>query len=231
MLALVHIGMMKAGSSWLFHWLAAHPELAAPFETVDGGKNTYRWNRDNPLARHPKRVARGEPVITDEAYREAVESVPKAIDVTDSYCMMATGELAALRAAHPDVVVTFTMRDPIDALWSHMAMHSVGVDQVERARAAPGRDPLVDRMLANVRIGDNLRRWRASGFDPQLIAFSELERDSPGVLRHVAGLLGIDPTFWDAQAVEVARPINAAERPRGVLTRALRGRLEALVYG
>ena len=220
-LALVHIGMMKAGSTWLHHWLSAHPELAAPF-----GKNAYFWNREHPLARHHKHRW---PIIPAEDYRAAVASVSKAIDVTDSYSFMWEWQISALLAEHPDVLVTYALRDPVEALWSHMAMHSVSLEDLASSSPKGDRPPDHDRMLANAHAGDNLYRWRAAGFDPQLIGFEQIRTDPLGVLRLIAELLGVDPAWWDARADEVAEPVNPPERPRAELTPAERERLEEII--
>lgn len=227
MLALVHIGMMKAGSTWLFRWLTDHPELAAPFDTGDvlPGKNCYFWNRADPLARHLKRP---DPGLTPESYAAAVASVPKAIDVTDSYAYMPRAAIEALRGAHPDALVTYTLRDPIEALWSHMRMHTVSIEDL----AAP-RDErqahAVERMLENARPDYHWRRWRHLGLDPLLLPFPRLVEDPLWTLRQIADRLDIDPDWWNGREAELRVPINAAERPAPPLGAESRARLERIL--
>lgn len=222
-LALVHIGMMKAGSTWLHHWLSAHPELAAPFDKRRDerpGKNPYFWNRDDPHGRHPRRMK--DPMYTPEEYRAAVDSVPKAIDVTDSYSFMPLDCIKALKEAHPDVLVTYCARDPIETLWSYMRMHHLKPDDVERGEA--------QRAVLNARVDRNMGNWKMAGFEPRIIPFHDIEDDPFGVLERFAQWLDVDRKFWLDRMGELYRPINASLRPMD-LSPGIRSRLEDVVYG
>jgi hypothetical protein len=193
-LVFVHIGMMRAASTWLHKWLAAHPELDSPWPSLDvfAPKNPYFWNRGDPLGRPPRLLGKELPIASLEEYRALADSAPKTIDVTDSMSFMSVEQIEALKAAYPDVLVSYTRRDATDALWSHLRLHCL-----DRATDA------TPRMLANIQCSENLARWRSCGFEPHVIEFSQIEHDSLLVLRGLACRLGIDPDWWTPHAEEV----------------------------
>ena len=148
------IGAQKAGTTWLYQNLKAHPGVALPPEkelhffdekraargSVLGrilGKTTEaaRWRRQ--FRRHARRVARTASLADvgwlgryffgawDDAWYGSLfapASDRTTGEVTPSYAVLDSEQVARARQLIPDARIVFLMRNPIERAWSHAMM-------------------------------------------------------------------------------------------------------------
>jgi hypothetical protein len=106
------IGVQKGGTTWLYHQLARHPQIAFP-----RGKEVHYWDTPNDrdadewirLLQPPTRRSRsGRPIKTGE--------------ITPAYAMLPPGKIAAIRRACPDIRLFISLRNPVERAWSAALM-------------------------------------------------------------------------------------------------------------
>ncbi len=145
------VGATKAGTSWLYEHLYAHPECR--FRTIKElhyFTMTETVHFDNALARGQAEIASLKDQAGDgwaarrladlrawqkvlrlrkvdlDAYRgfltEGATDKRLVGDVTPAYALMPEARLRGLSAVGADVRVVYLMRDPLARLWSHVRM-------------------------------------------------------------------------------------------------------------
>jgi hypothetical protein len=139
----VGIGAQKSGTSWLYHYLAGHPQISmSPIKELHYWDERYRpdlcgfWT-DRFAERFQKLTAgarsnkpplspglRDRLTMTDEAaYMRFFENrVPPECrafgEITPSYALLPVEGLAQLRAQHEQIKVIFLLRDPVSRFWA-----------------------------------------------------------------------------------------------------------------
>ena len=188
-------GVQKAGTTTLFRYLQAHPELAAPSrkETHYFDDETIEWS--NPDYNHLKS-------FFTEPLGERL-----AFDATPIYLFWPPS-LARIRAHNADIRLIFLFRDPIERAWSHWNMETRrDTENLSFASAIrQGRVRLKDshpldyawRAYSYVERGYYARQTRRllSLFRREQVLFlslSDLKRDRQSVLQRVATFLDIAP--------------------------------------
>ncbi len=196
------IGVQKGGTTWLYHHLARHPQIAFP-----AGKEVHFWDRASaegaarwiallePAARHD---ARGRPVRTGE--------------ITPAYASLPPETIRAIRAACPEVRLFISFRNPLERAWSAALMALVRSQMLAEEVSDQW---FIDhfRSAASRRAGDYaaiLERWLAVFPEEQLLPLirDDLEACPLGVLEALADHLGVDPAVYGAvPAVELAQRV------------------------
>lgn len=182
------IGVQKGGTTWLYHQLARHPQVAFP-----RGKEMHYWdasaapNADEwaALLEPPSRRSRsGRPIKTGE--------------ITPAYATLPVEKIKAIHRRCPDVRVFISLRNPLDRAWSAALM---GLARAQMLVHEASDQWFLDhfRSAASRARGDYLGcldRW-GSVFprDQLLILFQDDIASSPAaVLDALASHIGIDAT-------------------------------------
>lgn len=199
-------GAPKAGTSSVHQWIADHPDAAGSFDKetyflVDPGTHMFRsdfhvsngleqWHSAFPNESSPPRVV----IESTPAYlysRTALEVIPDLPG--PSRCVFLVREPGA------QIYSLFTyFRDN----WNWIPPDMTFAAFLDHARAGShgfGGNDLAVGALANARYADFLVPWRDRLGDErmQVHTFDRLLADREGLVRDIAGWLGLDPAFYD----------------------------------
>jgi hypothetical protein len=106
------IGVQKGGTTWLYHQLARHPQVAFP-----RGKEVHYWDAAPApdadewatLLEPPSRQSRsGRPIKTGE--------------ITPAYATLPVEKITAIRRRCPAIRLFISLRNPLDRAWSAALM-------------------------------------------------------------------------------------------------------------
>ncbi len=171
------VGATKAGTSWLYRYLAAHPECHLRtikelhfFDALDAGR---RDAQRKALAATREGLIRGAGNLAPEARARRIADIDAYLpvlqagdtagyidylnfgrtderliaDITPAYALLSEGRLGRMACMSADVRFVYLLRDPVARLWSHVRM-------IARRRSATGRDvaqragQVLDRVLS-----------------------------------------------------------------------------------
>ncbi|MCY4179636.1 MAG: sulfotransferase [Litoreibacter sp.] len=139
------LGATKAGTSWLYRYLDAHPDCMMPtpkelhyFDRADGKFDVdQRPALEAKLDRLPAEGARArsmrayfdllsQPDLSDAAYKHFVRKLggekPVFGDMTPAYSLVSTDMLKRMVGIAAQTRFVFVMRDPVARLWSNIRM-------------------------------------------------------------------------------------------------------------
>lgn len=204
------IGVQKGGTTWLYHQLSRHPQVAFP-----GGKEVHFWDRADArlvdqwlkLLEPPSRTnAAGQPIRSGE--------------ITPAYASLPPESIRALQAACPDVRLFITFRNPLERAWSAALMALVRAQMLD---AEVSDQWFIDHFqsAASRRAGDYsamMERWLAVFPEEQLLPLirDDIEACPVGTLEALADHLSIDAAgFAGFSATELAErvvPILTADQ-------------------
>jgi Sulfotransferase domain len=209
---LVVIGAKKSATTSLYHYLAAHPEIAMAREKeLDFFVAERNWSRGVGWYRQQfdaGAAVRGEasPYYTALPHHRGVAE--------------------RMAGVIPDVRLVYVVRDPIERLISHHHMR-VTTGRERRPLAAAIADLSESPYVAQGRYWMQLEPYLRSFEAEQVLVVDqdELGRDRGAVLRRVFGFLGVEPGFV-SPAFDELHFASALERP--ALDPGTRGRLEEL---
>jgi hypothetical protein len=242
------IGAQKAGTTWLDRNLRCHPQIWLPPEKeihyfdlprplpfaallLAPVRAARSWTKAR-LERDYAKVKAGEQSLswylryyflprTQSWYRSLFKPGPGQIcgESTPRYATLPDATVEKIHRMMPDLKLIYLLRDPIDRMWSDLAMFQrrrFGGRGLRRADAKTMRRFLAERgNLAHSCYADNLERWQKL-FPAQQIftGFQEEIRDNPEDLLHrIFVFLGVDP----AEAASLPRAselINSKRYPR-----------------
>lgn len=106
------IGAQKAGTTWLYRCLKAHPETT--FGDGEAKEKHYWDNRE-----------RGKVDVSLSCYLKRFVGQPGklGIDITPAYALLSRETVAQVHAALPHLRVVFILRDPVPRAWSAIRMY------------------------------------------------------------------------------------------------------------
>lgn len=241
------IGAQKAGTTWLDRNLRLHPQIWLPPEKEIHFfdlpplmpfhllryvpiRSVRNWSR-NRMARDRGKVEAGEQTgdwyrryyyeLRSKAwYASLFTPLPSQIagETTPRYAVLSSLGVKRVRAMMPNCRILYLLRNPIERMWSDIAMfhsakfgheglHALGADEI--------RDFLSrSRHLANSRYLDNLGRWEAVFPSDQIfIGFHDQIREAPHeLMKSIFGFLGVDASPKRLEAV-LTRKINSQTYP------------------
>lgn len=106
------IGAQKAGTTWLYHQLSRHPQIAFP-----GGKEVHFWDRVDPA------FASRWLETLQPATRLTPDGRPiRCGEITPAYATLAPATIAVLRRTCPEIRLFISLRNPLTRAWSHALM-------------------------------------------------------------------------------------------------------------
>ena len=241
------IGAQKAGTTWLDRNLRTHPQIwlppekeihffdlprPFPFAALQYAPDhaIRHWARHR-LQRDHAKVERGEQ--TPDWYRKYYYSlrswrwyrslfVPAsgqiAGEATPRYAVVPRHKIAAIRRRVPKLKVIYLLRDPIDRMWSDLAMfhdRRFGGDGTQQVIAAADSAFLKRaRNLQHSRYAGNLRRWERHFPREQIFTgfLEEIAANPEALLRRIFSFLSVDPNLLPSAELMAGR-INFAEYP------------------
>ena len=204
------IGVQKGGTTWLYHQLSRHPQVAFP-----AGKEIHFWDRAG--ARHVEQwlTLLEPPSRTDPAGRPI-----RSGEITPAYASLPEETIRAIHAACPDVRLFISFRNPLERAWSASLMALVRAQMLAEEVSDQW---FVDhfRSAASRRAGDYsaiLERWLAVFPEEQLLPLvrDDIEACPVGILEAMADHLSIDPAgfagFSAAELAERVVPVLTADQ-------------------
>ncbi len=200
----VVVGAAKAGTSTLRAALRRHPGVFLPDVDEPGW---FAWQDGAPRL-WPSDVPADVPIRSAEDYAALWSDAP--VDaLRGEVCPLYLESPVApgkLRAAHPDVRVVVTLRDPVDRAWSSYWMHARG--GLETRPPEDAFDPDEHRIQIG-RYARNLDPWleRFPREQIQVLFFEEWTADG---LHALAAFLGL-------ASLPLPPPANVGGRPRNRL--------------
>jgi hypothetical protein len=209
------IGVQKGGTTWLYHQMGRHPQVAFP-----AGKEVHFWNRCAPAVadrwiaalQPPSRLtADGRPIRCGE--------------ITPAYAMLDPGAIRALQRTCPAIRLFISLRNPLTRAWSAAMMALTRAQMLEHEASDQWfidhfRSQASRRRAA---YADTLTRWWDAFPKDQLFVtlLDDIAARPAEVLAGLAAHLRIDAadfgmlTMSDTAAVIVPRvgPPTTAEPP------------------
>jgi hypothetical protein len=241
------IGAQKAGTTWLDRNLRTHPQIWLPpekeihffdlprpfpfaallFAPVRAARH---WAKAR-LKRDWAKVKDGEQALgwylryyflprTHRWYRSLFTPRPGQIcgESTPRYATLPTDEIKRIHRLMPDLKIIYLLRDPIDRMWSDLAMFQgprFGGRGLRRSDEETVRCFLSDRSnLAHSMYGSNLARWRKY-YPPERIYLGyqeEIQARPQDLLANIYSFLGADPNEPAAYA-RANEKINSKNYP------------------
>lgn len=186
------IGPGKAGTTWMYGLLDAHPEVC-----MSPAKETLYFTRE---------FDRGRDWYL--SFFEGAEAYPASGEFSNTYVFSeeAPGRVRDYRA---DMQLITCLRHPVDRAFSHyLWLVRNGELEGEFGEALEVRPDLLTRGL----YGRHLSRWLDHFPREQLLVlpFWQLEDDSRAFARRIFRFVGVDPEFWpdvaEGRALGAARP-------------------------
>jgi len=241
------IGAQKAGTTWLDRNLRTHPQIWLPPEKeihffdlprplpfaalrLAPDRAVRHWARHR-LQRDQAKVERGEQTEdwyccyyysarTWKWYRSLFTPTDGQLsgEITPRYAAISLRTIASIHRRMPDLKIIYLLRDPIDRMWSDLAMFhdqrfgGTGTHQV--IAAADSVFLKKSRNLQHSRYADNLRRWEM--FFPREQIFTgfldEITSSPSDLLQRIFAFLGVDSTHRPNEALMFEK-INFADYP------------------
>jgi hypothetical protein len=204
----LYIGASKAGSTWIFEALKAHPEVYVP-----PAKDLYYFSRY---------YDRGSDWY-EGFFRDAGAGHRAVGELSISY-LIRDKALGRIGRDLPDARILISLRNPIGRAWSaYTFLRRNNTISVPFREAIDQKIPFLTetghyaRHLANV---DALLRHNPV----EIMLYDDLRADPYAFARAVYGFLGVDPGFDFAEAERNALPASAARNTRiaGLVKRASR---------
>jgi hypothetical protein len=189
------IGVQKGGTTWLFHQLAKHPQIAFP-----SGKELHFWNhfgesQGNDVCRWVKMLASNRPTTADGRPVRTGE-------ITPAYALIPTETISVLRDHCPDIRLFISLRNPLERAWSAALM---GLSRAEMFAHEASDAWFIDHFHSSASrqrgdYADCIERWRAVFPPDQLLILlhDEIATTPAAALRQLAGHLRIDAAGFAA---------------------------------
>jgi Sulfotransferase domain len=175
------IGAMKAGTTSLFEYLRAHPDIfMSPLKEVDYFVRELNWSRG--LEWYARQFRRAEAATVGEA-SPSYTKYPEYAGVPERMARLL-----------PDARLIYLVRDPIERIRSHYQHRAMTGSEAAPIDAAVLHDP---RYVDGSRYAMQLERYLRWYPRDQilLIASEELRDQRVPTMRRVHQFLGVDPSF------------------------------------
>src|SRR6516165_5883549 len=187
MIDFLGIGAQKAGTTWLFRHLSAHPQVRFP-----AGKEIHFWDRH---------ISRGV-----RAWLDLFPASPPSIrqgEITPAYAFLDVEIIAQICKINPNLRLFYSIRNPIARAWS-AAHHDR--QKIELMPGEVSHQWYIDHFLSQAsRKRGNflgcLDNWQKvfPKDNLQLILFDDIEKNPKQVRGRLASHLDIDPLHFTLQ--------------------------------
>lgn len=180
----IGIGAQKAGTTWLYHNLCHHLEI---------------WMPNKELHYFDRRINREDG--TDEWYAAKFEPGRGRVtgEITPAYSILDRDMIAHISAIMPRTKIIFSMRNPLERIWSQASMHFD--TRYEKAADAATEDELV-RFLDHTHVPraqsnylKTLENWQK--FYPAerifIVFMEDIHFHPERLMQNLYGFLGVNP--------------------------------------
>lgn len=198
-------GTEKAGTTSVFEYLSAHPQVCAS------------QKKETDFFRHQYR---GDPELDARCYAAYFQHcnarVPVRMEASPGYLGEAATVAPRMRALIPDVKVLFLLRDPVDRFYSSYQFHrgrlnlpqELGFDDYlqrcldfDRQPLSPPTAGLQEWFLKVLRFGCfaefiAIYRTQLPAANLKVMFFEALQADERAFMIRLSDFLGIDAGFW-----------------------------------
>lgn len=209
----VLIGVPRAGTTSLFHYLGQHPSIE-----VSAIKEVNFLAYPGSADAAARRPWLDFPVTTVEEYDALFDRRDDQIAVDFSIsCFQSDVAVDRIRRYTPDARMLVLLRDPVARAWSaHLNRVRKGYETRSAADALVPGERTVDNGFYAARLQRFIDAFGADRVTTWL--HDDIRRDTPGALRSIFGDLGVDPDV----EIDAGKVYNAASVPRSkVVTRVL----------
>ena len=231
------IGAQKAGTTWLYYNLKNHPQIGLPpLKRIDYFRNTSRKPliMNNLFCLHKrhrlcylikkvlKLLRRGQSANwylrylfqkrSDDWYASLFPSQPGMLtaDISPAYATVDTTIVEHIYALMPKLKIIYLLRNPIDRIWSHIAMNFAQIDKKSFKDLNEKKIKNFLNKAGTVRHSQylqTLKIWEKIYPKEQIfIGFYEQLKEAPKELfKNILNFLEIDPSFTPKN---IEKPIN-----------------------
>ena len=194
----LYIGASKAGSTWIFEALKAHPEVYVP-----PAKDLYYFTRyyDNGIDWY------------EGFFKDAGAGHKATGELSISY-LIRDKALRRIGRDLPDARILISLRNPIGRAWSAYTFL-----RRNNTVSIPFREAIDEKFAFLSETGhysrhlDNVNAYLGHN-DIKIMLYDDLRADPHAFARAVYGFLGVDPAFDYAEAERNALPASAARNTR-----------------
>ena len=185
------IGAHGAGTTWLWHWLAKHPDIGFLREGAGRGipgKEVHYWNRfpSEPL----------------DWYLDQFDWSHRVVgEITPAYARFEPEVIERVHDAFPSAQIMFIVRDLLSRTWSDVRKRVRKAPVWQRRRLSwmidqGSRDKVA---LRNDYAGTAARWTKAFGSEQMhVFLFSDIAEKPRQLLARACAILDVDPAFYDA---------------------------------
>ncbi len=221
------IGAQKSGTTWLYRNLENHPKIWLPpekeihffdfpqvipfyFTLFSSARSIRHWGK-NRMVRDFNKVKAGEQSLswylryyfffrTKRWYKSLFTPSENQVsgEITPRYAILKKTRVEKAHAIIPNAKIVYLLRNPIDRMWSDLAMYhrpqfghansgSIGKKRILRFLKNP-------KHLASSEYLKNLARWEMYYPESQvLVVFQDQIREEPeNLLQEISQFLGVD---------------------------------------
>jgi len=204
------VGGQKAGTTWVYEQLAAHPDFWMPprkeLHYLD--ERGHRPTRFSPR-RDDQRDVRfleklhqlgTQPWLDLAGYGQlfAAKSSLLSGDITPGYCLLQDEIIAMVLRHFPKLKVIFLARDPVERVWSHLSQR-VRTGRIPKFNVNAPEEVIRHVLHSSVVLRSYpsviAARWRRGVPADQyrVFFFDDLQTDPAGLRRAIISFLGGDP--------------------------------------
>lgn len=212
---LVIAGAPKCGSTSLYHYLSAHPEVCASFKE----ESRYLLDKNYPLFNKDfNYLSQG---LDGYAYffnHCTTSEHPIIMDSTPDYFYQETA-LNVLSALVPKPTIIFILRDPVKRAYSTYQYarnnmttldpklsFSKFIDQIKNEQKKYFNNrPILENALEHGKYSYHLKNW-LNKFDKNsliVVLFEDMKKDPRAFMKKLASKLGIDDKFYDTFSFDI----------------------------
>jgi len=208
------IGVQKGGTTWLYHQLSRHPQVAFP-----RGKEVHYWD----TAEHPDAADWAR--LLEPPSRQSRSGRPiKTGEITPAYATLPSDRVRAIRDRCPAIRLFISLRNPVERAWSAALM---GLARAQMLVHEASDQWFLDHFhsAASQARGDYvgcLDRWRSVfPADQLLVLFQDDIASRPAaVLEMLADHLGIDASEFASLPDTAVREVVVPGLGDGVVSTA-----------
>jgi hypothetical protein len=203
-------GAPRCGTTSLFAWLAAHPEVCAS----NTKETLYLLDPSDPMFDKRRNYSRGGLEGYEVFFDDCSGPKPLVLEATPMYLYQQTA-LEVLSSLDPLPNIVFLFRKPSDRSYSHFHYMQDTKARIDRnvsfrefVELARNDDPRIEklstgdagRVIAYSRYAEYLPVWldRFPETHLHFFLFEDLTKDPAFLARTVADRLAIDPLFYDS---------------------------------
>ncbi len=238
---LLGVGAHKAGTTWLHHYLASHPQVyMSPVKEMHFFGNRFEPENAWPYTRFRRRLREkkqhsdgkgktftalrarlamgGDMKAYRRFFRWRVQDEKVFGEITPAYALLDVKELEYARSRFDQVRVIFLMRNPADRLWSHMRFSEDfdTIDDLENRLDGITQEPAYAERIDYARTIQNLQQV----FTPEQVHFEFYEHlFTDAAIQRLCNFLQIDyqPANFDKKLnVSTKLPLSPLLRPKVV---------------